>query len=158
MNQTGKLDILVICTANICRSPVAEVILRNLLQEYAGVTVSSAGLRAPPGFPPDAIAESMASRFGYQIDPNKRSQRLAVRDVDRADVILAMEMNHLRHLGEQFPTTIGRSFLIGHWSGKEEVEDPVGQNEAVFTTVTKKLEKGCKQWAQQLLRTGLINI
>ena len=99
-------SILFVCTANICRSPMAEAIFKAKLAEWgpeaarAFSTVASAGVNADPrGGPIDARAAAALQRKGYEVARKWRSRRFDIEaDFNRYDHVLVMEEDHLAAL------------------------------------------------------------
>lgn len=101
--------VLVVCTANICRSPMAEAILRQSLPTWW--SVSSAGTRAEPGHPihPNAAA-ALARR---SIDPYEGvSRQVTEALIAEADVILTATREHRAAIVRLVPTATQRVFPI----------------------------------------------
>jgi len=90
------VQILIICTGNTCRSPMAEAILRSLLpKELAGVTrVRSAGTGAAEGIPATALAVQTSATAGLDIAAH-RSTPLTPALVRGSDLVLGMEPHHV---------------------------------------------------------------
>nr|WP_295081337.1 low molecular weight protein-tyrosine-phosphatase [uncultured Roseateles sp.] len=97
--------VLLVCTANLCRSPLAELLMKTRLPGFgpgaaqAFSVIESAGVRAAPRPGPiDARAAAAAQRAG--LSPNKkwRSRRVVAADFERFDLILAMDSENLREL------------------------------------------------------------
>lgn len=145
-----------VCTGNICRSPMAEAMFNKMLCGYSGSAIS-AGLDAPPNIEPDTYALRSASALGFPIAPEKRSRRVALADLAQADLILGMTHSHLRQLGAQSSVTRGKVYLVGHWNNRQEVEDPIGGSEELFTKIAYEIRTGCELWVEQLLRAGLVS-
>jgi protein-tyrosine phosphatase len=85
------MNILVVCTANICCSPTGEGILRNLIAEAgleADISVDSAGTKAGSGTPPDVGSRLLAEGKGYSLQ-GITSRALGMRDYRDFDLILA---------------------------------------------------------------------
>ncbi|MBE3576615.1 MAG: low molecular weight protein arginine phosphatase [Limnochordales bacterium] len=113
--------ILLICTGNTCRSSMAEVYLRHLLQErgVTGVEVTSAGLAAFEGAPATPQAVQVMKEEGLDL-ASHRAHRLAAADVMRADLILTMTSDQKRALLGQYPQASGRVFaLLEYAEGKD---------------------------------------
>ena len=82
--------ILIVCTGNLCRSPLAEVLLRReLAAEHVPAEISSAGLAAPLGASPDRRLRRVAGDLGVDVDDH-RSRPASVGDLRAADLILTM--------------------------------------------------------------------
>jgi len=90
--------ILLVCTANICRSPMAEAIFRARLGDVFK-TVASAGVHADPrGGPVDARAAAALERHKYSLDRKWRSRRVEPEQLGQYDLVLAMEADHVESL------------------------------------------------------------
>ena len=121
----GAVRILLVCLGNICRSPTAEVVLRDAV-ERAGladrVTIDSAGTGDwHIGNPPDPRAVAHAARRGYDLTA-LRARQVSSEDFERFDWILAMDTSVLATLEDLRPPTFrGRLALF---RGAGDVPDP----------------------------------
>ncbi|NBC18082.1 MAG: low molecular weight phosphotyrosine protein phosphatase [Bacteroidetes bacterium] len=100
---TPPIKVLFVCLGNICRSPLAEGVFRNLVEE-AGlddqVTIASAGTgRWHVGEPPDPRMRETARRHGLSID-DQRAQQIVARDLERYDYVLAMDRSNYSTIRE----------------------------------------------------------
>ena len=93
--------VLVVCTGNICRSPMAEVVLAERLDEaglIASVRVDSAGISDEEhGNPIDPRAQIELRERGYPV-PHRAARQVRVEDAERYDLFLAMTAQHVRGL------------------------------------------------------------
>ena len=113
--------ILVVCTGNICRSPMGEVVLRARLEEVGlGYEVSSCGVSSEengnPIYPP---AARILRENGYVV-PRRRARRASVQDLRSSGLILAMTVGHARSLHpmcEQAGVPLGRVHLWREFDG-----------------------------------------
>jgi protein-tyrosine phosphatase len=107
-------SILVVCTGNVCRSPLAEGFLRAALQGRLGAsapTVSSAGTAGWDGSP--AMAESVAAAAERGVDISGHQGRALVPDdVDHADLIVGMSAEHRDAVVRLVPEAAGRTFTL----------------------------------------------
>lgn len=94
MNRRER--VLVVCTGNICRSPFAEGLLRNMVP---GLLVQSAGTHAVRGNSAPLPALRVAREFGVDLTSH-RAKRVTGRLVARFDRVLAMELEHLAWMEE----------------------------------------------------------
>jgi protein-tyrosine-phosphatase len=122
-------QIVLVCTGNTCRSPMAEALLRRKLEERGveAVAISSAGTGAWDGAPASEGAYLVALEHG--LDLSSHRARLLTREVvGTADLVLTMARHHLAR-AEQLGAA-GTAHLLGEFAGREgtsaEVRDPFG--------------------------------
>lgn len=99
--------VLMVCTANICRSPTAEAVLRHRVQQaglHGRIVVDSAGTRASHelSHAPDPRSIAHAARRGYDLT-GLRSRPVVLADFHRFDLIVPMDRTHLDHLAVHAP-------------------------------------------------------
>ena len=130
--------ILFVCLGNICRSPMAEGVLRARL-EQAGLggiahVDSAATGTSHIGHPPDERAIACAAKHGIDISA-QRARRLELEDYDQFDVILCADRSILHDARIRKPrTSHGQVELLLEWSGvgKKDVPDPYYGNARDF--------------------------
>jgi low molecular weight protein-tyrosine phosphatase len=127
----GMTAILLLCTANVCRSVMAQAMLSaRLTGRSAPVSVTSAGLLAGGRQPPAEVVAVMAAR-GMDIAGHV-SRRVAAADLAAADLVLGMAREHARHasvlLPECWPRTFTLSELLrrGRQAGARAPGEPLG--------------------------------
>jgi protein-tyrosine phosphatase len=100
------MKILFVCLGNICRSPTAEVVFREIAAREApdlALEVESAGTAAyHVGAPPDTRTRQAALRRGYDMSA-LRARVVEPQDFRRFDLILAMDRQNLDHLQQSAP-------------------------------------------------------
>ena len=110
---SSQLTILTVCTGNICRSPLAEVMLRADL-EPLGVRVHSAGTHALVGHGMPEPALELAEEAG--VDPATaaahRARYLVEPLLDDADLVLTMAREHRSHVVKMMPNRLRRTFTV----------------------------------------------
>lgn len=136
--------ILIVCTANQCRSPLAEAILRQLLQNEgkgADWQVESAGTWAKNGrsaHPDMCIAAEEAGLDLYHHQARNVDSVL----LSAFDLILTMEQSHKEALQIEFPSIRGRVFLLSEMLGiVYDIPDPIGGPLDDYRTSVKELNR-----------------
>jgi protein-tyrosine phosphatase len=128
MNDIFRL--LFVCTGNICRSPMAEGLMKVLLFPASDrrIMVCSAGTHAADGLPAESGAVRAAREHGADIGAH-RSRAIDGSLIARADLILVMERQQARFI--QSTATVARDALrlLGEFAGGDgapEIPDPYG--------------------------------
>jgi protein-tyrosine phosphatase len=107
-------SILVVCTGNVCRSPIAEAMVRSILQtrfDDAAPSVASAGTAGWVGSRADPSSIAAAAELGIDISAH-RARQLRADDVRSAELVLAMASEHRDAASRLFPGTVGRIFTL----------------------------------------------
>ena len=107
------MKVFFICTGNLCRSPMAEGLMRHQLEQRGctEVFVSSAGTWAYDGSPATPDAVETVSKSGVDLGDH-RSRPIAMDELLAADVIVAMTSVHVRELASLAPEVIDRIVLM----------------------------------------------
>ena len=106
--------LMFVCTANRCRSPMAEVLAKQLLtQRHLDAEVVSAG-RLEGGVEASAGAVAAMGRRGLDLSGHA-SARLDSDTLAHADLVLVMERSHLIDVYQTQPDALGRSFTLGEF-------------------------------------------
>ncbi len=135
--------ILLVCTGNICRSPIAAALLQRALAErrVEGMEVASAGTGAWDGAPVSEGAYLVGLERG--LDLSSHRARLLTRElVEEADLVLTMARHHRARVDELGGE--GHVFVLGEFAGREgdeaEVSDPFGGELQVYRDTFTELE------------------
>jgi len=134
-------SILFVCTANICRSPMAEALMKAR-HPAAFAEVQSAGVNVGPrGEPIDARAAAALVRVDAAPNKKFRSRRVLANDFERFDLIVAMESAHLDALRKQCPPELHGKLRLLRDDG-QDVPDPYFGPAAGFDVVLGMIERG----------------
>jgi len=151
--------VLTVCTGNICRSPSAEVMLRDALAAAglsALVEVDSAGTADYHiGEPPSEPATRVGARRGYDLTA-LRARRITPADFHDFDLILAMDHGHLSRLAALQPAGSKaevRLFLALSPRAGVEVPDPYYGDDSDYQAMFDLLEAATPAWVAHLRDT-----
>jgi len=140
---TKTKQILLVCTGNICRSPLGAALLERALAERSieGIGVSSAGTGAWDGAPVSEGAYLVGLERGLDLSGHRA--RLLTRElVEAADLVLTMARHHRPRVDELGGE--GHVFVLGEYAGREgdeaEVSDPFGGDLEVYRDTCSELE------------------
>lgn len=142
------MRILFVCHGNICRSPMAEFVLKALVKakgiedqyyiESAAVTTDELG---NPIYPP---AKRCLSQHGVSFDPAKRARQITRADYDLFDRIICMDASNMRLIRSIFPSDPdGKIHLLMSYAGSgRDVADPWYTGD--FETAFQDILMGCE--------------
>ncbi len=162
VEQAGVLDerfirkllrhtVLMVCSGNTCRSPMAEGLARQLIAkqrglspadlETAGVRVTSAGAFASPGMPASPEAVEAMSRVGVDISKH-RSRVLSVEMLHEADEVYCMTRAHLEAVRATSPSDAHKASLL---DPNGDIEDPVGSGVTTYIRCAERIRRHMEQ-------------
>jgi protein-tyrosine-phosphatase len=141
-------QILVVCTANICRSPVAAALLRDRLRQRGlhQWRVGSAGTWAVVVRPASRHSVSVMSRHGHDISGH-RAAMISEAYLREADLVLTMEIGHAEALRAEFPAQAHKVYLLTEMIGRSyDVADPYGgpleEYERMYDDLSEIIDEG----------------
>lgn len=144
-------DVLIVCHANVCRSPAAEQLFRASLSEHPAmgrVVFHSAGLRAVAGADMDPVMQRLLAERGVAVGEH-RSRRLTSRLVRAADLVLVTERRQVPDVERIEPTARGKVYALGNWENSD-VADPHGLNEKAYRQSLALMERLVKGWLNRI--------
>ncbi len=138
-------NILVVCVGNICRSPMAEYLLKH---EYPDLHIESAGISGLIGHSADDKADLCMQKLGIDMSPHK-ARKLNGDLIKKADLILVMSSNQQKHLEQTWPFSKGKTYRLGHWKGRN-VSDPYSHDQAVFDETCLLIQHCVADWKKHI--------
>jgi len=139
---------LVVCTGNICRSPIGEALLRTrLVDADLPVRVESAGIGAVVGAGAHEHSREVMAPWGVSLDDHIARQF----DASLAtpfELILALDFGHKQWIDKRFPELSGRTFRLGHWLD-EDIVDPIGRPVDEFRVSRDHIDRAIDSWFER---------
>ena len=152
LGRLASMLVLLVCTGNTCRSPMAEVLCRNLISkklncemdalEDHGVMVMSAGVAAMPGGRPSPEAVEVMATLDLVLDGHV-AQPLSERLANYADVIFTMTNSHREAIVRQWPHLASNVQVLRVDNG--DVSDPIGGSLEVYEACARQIQGELEQ-------------
>ena len=151
MNQFVKPVMVMVCTGNTCRSPMAETLMRELLRKKMGredaVRVLSAGVAASTGG--SASPQSIEVMGERKLDlTGHASQPLGEEIMNVADLVLTMTRSHRAAILAAWPDMHDRVFTLRHDGG--DISDPIGMTVDAYRQCADQMEGELVKWLERL--------
>ncbi len=147
LRRLASLMIVLVCTGNTCRSPMAEVICRKLIAdklgctldelEDRGVIVQSAGLSAMMGSRPSPEAVAVLGDQGLDLSRHE-SQPLTPQLVKQADMIWTMTRAHRHAILSHWPEAAVRTTLLS--MDQADIADPIGGPKELYRRCAEQIQ------------------
>jgi len=134
-------NILVVCIGNICRSPMAEYLLKA---NHPELKIESAGLSAMVGHAADNKAIHCMDQLNIDMRAHVAKQ-ITAELIKKSDLILVMSSNQKKHLEEKWPFAKGKIFRLGHWRD-QNVPDPYQHDQIFFDQTCHNIQKYVSDW------------
>ena len=151
------MRVVFVCTGNLCRSPMAEGLLRAWLARHgeADIAVSSMGTHGLRQQPPTADALAACRELGVDIGAH-RSRALSAEDLGAAGRVFTMDLVQRELVVDACPGCAGRVHLLAAWPRQEYITDvvvdPIGQPPAVYRRVCAAIKLHVERIGPLLVR------
>ena len=139
-------SILVVCTGNICRSPIGERYLRRAMPDKK---IDSAGTGALIDHSANESAIKIAAQHDISLEGHKARQFTSTM-ARQYDLILAMDKSHIEQIGKIAPEVRGKTMLYAHWLNQRDIPDPYRKSDEAFASVYKLIELSSQLWIEKL--------
>jgi len=146
-----RWTLLLVCSGNTCRSPMAEELAKLQLAQargikpdeltQAGIYVQSAGTAAGDGMPASGAAVEALRQMGAVLEPH-RSRMLNVDMLRQADVVLCMTREHRASILRMEPSTREKVFLL---DSAGDVPDPIGSGVEDYLHCARRIDQALKE-------------
>ncbi len=138
-------NVLFVCTGNTCRSPLAEVLFRDLVKNSPDYIVQSAGVGAFSGQPASRNGVILAKERGLNLSGHK-SKAVTIDLIEAATHIFAMSRSHLAAILMDYPEADDKVYLVSEFAADDrlrgkDVCDPFGGDLSEYRDTLEHLEK-----------------
>lgn len=169
MSETKPFTIMTVCTGNICRSPMAEIVLQAEVEQRGlsdRIRVISSGVSSEEyGNPIDMRARKVLVEHGFKLPASHFAHKITRDEMDETDLFLPMTASHMHALLRQLPAAkrdevhMYRSFdpEFAHHQGREtdlDLADPWYGGPREFEVAIDQIEQAAPyiiDWVEQQL-------
>ena len=152
--------ILIVCTANICRSPMAMVLLERKIQEEqvpGNWIVRSAGTWARDGFAASKHGSDLMTEWGMDLSDHS-SMVVNKEMLSETDLVLTMESGHKEALRAEFFEAADRIYMLSEMVGYQaEVRDPYGGSKVEYLETAQELRSYVDEGFDKIIRLAASN-
>lgn len=141
------LQVLVLCTGNICRSPIAAYLLREA--KIPNINVTSAGLDALTGQEATPDMTEIAASWGIDMKDH-RSKPATLEILRSADIIFTATQQHQQQVIQLDPRAKRKTHLIAEGIGETDIPDPYQRGGDMYRIVADLIRRSMEGWSLRI--------
>jgi protein-tyrosine-phosphatase len=154
------MRIIFVCTANICRSVMAEGILKKLLSTRPNahhIEIQSFGIDVLVGLTPDRNSREIC--LAHDIDIGSHTaQQLTKETLKQSDFIFCMEKEQKQLILSAYPEFVGKTFLLKEYQAyvrfdEVSIKDPTGRSKRHYKACFNEIEREIQRIADLIIYT-----
>ena len=160
LQALSQLLVLLVCTGNTCRSPMAAALMqKKILDRFGGtadsipIAVTSAGVSAMGGDPASSGARQAIRNYGLNLESHQ-STPIQEYMVEQADLVLVMGFRHRSILCSQWPEYADKVFMLAGDQG--DISDPFGGPIEVYEHCAKQIDRHTSTWLDRFDPSSVI--
>lgn len=134
------MNISVVCVANHCRSPVAEVILKNNPNISKDINITSYGLNPLLSTDMDKRSLNFLRLNNYDFK-HHTPRKITKTNIKNSSLVLALDFNILHALNKLYPNYADKFKLLTFMSSKKQIIDPYRMNDKEYENIMREIEK-----------------
>ncbi len=146
VSRRNKFIITFVCSGNICRSPIAEAILKKMITKTkyrSHIKVQSAGTLDLPNSQAHDFAISVCSDIDIDLTDHL-SQPITKKIVEDSELIFCLAQNHINYLLKRYPQYKNKIFMLKQWNKNQplfipSIADPIGHDLRFFKETYKEI-------------------
>ncbi|KXT78763.1 low molecular weight protein-tyrosine-phosphatase [Streptococcus sp. DD13] len=142
-----KIKIVFVCLGNICRSPIAEFVMKSLLGDRCAIE-SRATSSWEHGNPIHSGSQEVMKEHGISFDSSKSSQQIDLVDFSHFDYIIGMDQSNLRDLKQMAPQSLHHKIYA---FSEQDIPDPWYTGD--FQETYDLIVQGCQDWKSRLSKS-----
>ncbi|MBT7618617.1 MAG: hypothetical protein HN590_15180 [Calditrichaeota bacterium] len=144
-------EILVICTGNTCRSPIAAEIIQHGLGtlEESGIIVRSAGTNAVNGYPATDKMVTIANGWGIDLSSH-HARQITRKIIEDSDLILPVSPSHLDLIVSEYENSQSKTRLFGELINRNSIPDPYQLSFSEYESSAELILKAGNAWIEEI--------